>query len=46
MSNVIRKQENDEIENENDERMNKNNRESMTILRKKVVSLQSEIKTE
>ena len=41
MSNVIRKGENIETEIENGERKNKNNRQSMMILRKKVVTLQS-----
>ena len=44
MSNVISKWENREKRIENGERKNKNNRQRMPIIRKKVVTLQSEIK--
>ena len=44
MSNVIKYWKKEEKKKKNDERMNENNRQSMPILRKKVVSLQSELK--
>ena len=44
MSNVIKYWKNEKKKNKNDERVNENNRQSMPILRKKVVSLQSELK--
>ena len=44
MSNVIRKLDFLQLEKENDERNNKNIRQSMTIIRKKVVTLQAEYK--
>ena len=43
MSNVIKYWKKEERKKKNDERMNENNRQSMPILRKKVVSLQSEL---
>ena len=43
MSNVIKYWKNEKKKKKNDERMNENNRQSMPILRKKVVSLQSEL---
>ena len=46
MSNVIKNWKNEKKKKKNDERMNENNRQSMPILRKKVVSLQSELKKE
>ena len=44
MSNVIKYWKNEKKKKKNDGRMNENNRQSMPILRKKVVSLQSELK--
>ena len=44
MSNVIKYWKKEEKKKKNDGRMNENNRQSMPILRKKVVSLQSELK--
>ena len=44
MSNVIKYWKKEERKKKNDGRMNENNRQSMPILRKKVVSLQSELK--
>ena len=46
MSNVIKYWKNEKKKKKNDGRMNENNRQSMPILRKKVVSLQSELKKE
>ena len=46
MSNVIKYWKKEERKKKNDGRMNENNRQSMPILRKKVVSLQSELKKE
>ena len=46
MSNVIKYWKKEKEKKKNDERMNENNRQSMPILRKKVVSLQSELKKE
>ena len=43
MSNVIKYWKKEEKKKKNDGRMNENNRQSMPILRKKVVSLQSEL---
>lgn len=43
MSNVIKYWKNEKKKKKNDGRMNENNRQSMPILRKKVVSLQSEL---
>ena len=43
MSNVIKYWKKEERKKKNDGRMNENNRQSMPILRKKVVSLQSEL---
>ena len=43
MSNVIKYWKNKKKKKKNDGRMNENNRQSMPILRKKVVSLQSEL---
>ena len=43
MSNVIKYLKKEKKKKKNDERMNENNRQSMPILRKKVVSLQSEL---
>ena len=44
MSNVIKYWKNEKKKKKNDGRMNENNRQRMPILRKKVVSLQSELK--
>jgi hypothetical protein len=44
MSNVIKYWKNEKKKKKYDGRMNENNRQSMPILRKKVVSLQSELK--
>lgn len=44
MSNVIKYWKNEKKKKKKDGRMNENNRQSMPILRKKVVSLQSELK--
>jgi hypothetical protein len=44
MSNVIKYWKKEERKKKNDGRMNENNRQRMPILRKKVVSLQSELK--
>ena len=46
MSNVIKNWKKEKKKKKNDGRMNENNRQSMPILRKKVVSLQSELKKE
>ena len=43
MSNVIKYWKKEKEKKKNDERMNENNRQRMPILRKKVVSLQSEL---
>ena len=43
MSNVIKYWKNEKKKKKNDGRMNENNRQSMPILRKKVVSLQFEL---
>ena len=43
MSNVIKYWKNEKKKKKNDGRMNENNRQRMPILRKKVVSLQSEL---
>ena len=43
MSNVIKYWKKEKKKKKNDGRMNENNRQSMPILRKKVVSLQSEL---
>ena len=43
MSNVIKYWKKEERKKKNDGRMNENNRQRMPILRKKVVSLQSEL---
>ena len=43
MSNVIKYWKNEKKKKKYDGRMNENNRQSMPILRKKVVSLQSEL---
>ena len=46
MSNVIKYWKKEKKKKKNDGRMNENNRQRMPILRKKVVSLQSELKKE